>query len=61
MMYNLELGYLSNCSDWMNEESGFDSRRGQEIFLGSIQPSSATDPACYTMSTGEKQPGREAD
>jgi hypothetical protein len=50
----------------MAEESGIDSRRGQETFLHKDQAGSGAHPASYTMGTeavppGVKRQGREAD
>jgi hypothetical protein len=44
--------------DWTTEELGFDSRKGQDIFLFStvVQTGSWAHPASYPMGTGGSSP-----
>jgi hypothetical protein len=47
---------------WMARELGFDSWKGQEIFLfPSVQAGSGAQTAPYPLRSGAKAPGREAD
>jgi hypothetical protein len=51
---------VSICAGWMDEESEFNSRQGQEIFFHSVNMGSEVHPASYTMCTGGVFPGPKA-
>lgn len=54
------LNFLLWAMGWLVEQSGFDSRQGQEIVLRIFQTGSGAHPVSYAMGTGYSFPGGNA-